>query len=164
MSVKRMGLLTGCVLTLVFSIGAVQSGAAGSPRVLTFASHDVLVTWFGPQGKGSPAYAATKIGSTAILTARIYNRTTQFGKPPGTAIGRLLLDCSVLNIPADGLCTGIVHVPDGYFMIGGNGPFVTSPRRYAITGGVGPYANARGQLTITTTSARTSLLDVVVIS
>ena len=43
----------------------------------------------------------------------------------------------------------IVHVPDGYLTISGNGGFVDGRvDHYAITGGVGPYANDRGQVTI----------------
>ena len=163
MSVKRLGMLIACVLSLVLTIGLAQAGGAGSPRVMAFVSHHVLLTWVPPGGKGSSATAVRTIGSTAVLTARFSNRSAQFGKPPGTSVGRFLLDCTVLNVPADGLCTGIVHVPDGFFLIGGNGPFVQSPRRYAITGGVGPYANAQGQVTITTTSQGDSVIDVVVV-
>ena len=164
MSVKRSGMLIACVLSLVLSIGVVQASAAGSPRVMAFVSHHVLITWVPVGGKGSPADVVSTVGSSAVLTARFQNRTAQFGKAPGTAVGRILLDCRVLNVPTDGLCTGIVHVPDGYFLIGGTGPFVPSPRHYAITGGVGPYANARGQVTITTTSHGDSVIDVVVTS
>ena len=110
---------------------------------------------------GPATGAASTIGSRAILSAHLYNRTARFGKPTGTAVGRLLLDCTVLAVPTDGNYTGLVHLPNGFFLIGGNGPFVVSPRHYAITGGVGPYATARGQVTITTTSGGVSVIDAV---
>ena len=160
MSVKRLGVLAACVLGLAFALGTAQAGAAGPTKVMTFSAQHVLLTWVPVSGKGSPHDAVTTIGSSAVLTGRFYNLATQFGKAPGTAVGRILLDCRILNVPTDGLCAGIVHVPDGFFLIGGNGPFVPSPRHYAITGGAGPYANARGQVTITTTAQGKSMVKV----
>jgi hypothetical protein len=162
MSVKRLGLLTVGALGLALTLGAAQGGAVGSPGVVALYAPHVQLTWLMPGRESGPATgAATTIGSQAILSARLYNRTIQFGKPTGSTVGRLLLDCTVLNVPTDGNCTGIVHLPNGFFLIGGNGPFVVSPRHYAITGGVGPYATARGQVTITTTPKGVSVIDAV---
>jgi len=163
---KRLALVGACVFGLVFATAAAQagSGAAGSPKVIALSGHHVLLTWILPGAQKSTPNAAEEIGSTAVLSVRLYNRTTQFGKTTGTAVGRMLLQCTVLNNPPDGNCTGIVHLPNGYFLIGGNGPFVPSPRFYAITGGVGPYAAARGQVTITTTPDLTSIVDVAIAS
>ena len=161
MSVKRFGMLAACVVSLVLVVGVAGAGAAGPTRDMKFVNHNVLLTWVPVGGKGSPADAASTIGSTAVLTGRVLNATAQFGKAPGTAVGRFLLDCRVLNVPADGLCSGIFHLPDGFFLFGGNGPFVpTQVRHYAITGGIGPYATAHGQVIITTTSKGTSLTEV----
>jgi hypothetical protein len=164
MSVKRFAMSSACVLALALALGAGPAGAGGSPRVMAFVGHHVLLTWVTPSGKGTVGEAVSTIGSQAILSARLYNRSTEFGKAPGTAVGRVLLDCTILDLPADGNCTGIVHVPDGFFLIGGNGPFVPAPRDYAITGGIGSYATARGQVTIRTTTRGASLVDVVLVA
>ena len=161
MSSTRLGTSAACVLTLAFALGAAGAGAAGPAPVMQLIAPHVALTWVPVAGKGSPADAVSTIGSSAVFRAHVYNATTQFGKGPGTAVGRFLLDCRILNVPADGLCTGIVHLPNGYFLIGGNGPFVAQPvRHYAITGGVGPYSGARGELTISTTPQRGSLIQV----
>src|SRR5476651_1847774 len=110
MSIKRLGLLAVCALGLVFTTGAVQAGAAGPAKVMTFVDHHVMVTWISVDGKGSPAAAASTVGSTAVLTGRMSNGTAQFGKASGVDVGRFLLNCTILNIPADGLCTGIIHL------------------------------------------------------
>ena len=163
MTLTRVGTLAALTFAFVLATGAAAAGTAGSPRIMAFSSSDVHLTLLPVGGKGSPADALSTIGSTMVLSGRLANRTTQFGKPTGTLVGRLLLDCTVLNVPADGNCTGIVHVPDGFFLIGGNGPFRSSPRLYAITGGIGPYAGAGGQVTILTTSTKGSRIDVVVL-
>jgi hypothetical protein len=159
---KRFAVLGACVFGLAAATGAAQagSGAAGSPQTIALTGKNVLLTWILPGGEKTSPNAAAEIGSTAALSARLYNRTSQFGKGTGMAVGRILLSCTVLRNPPDGNCTGIVHLPNGYFLIGGNGPFVPSPREYAITGGVGPYATARGEVTITTAANRTSVVDV----
>ena len=159
MSIKRVSLVAACALGLVVASGA---GAAGTPKVFSFTSQHGILTWIPALG-GSPADAVKQVGSTAALTMRIANASEQFGKPAGTTVGRILLDCRLLSVPSDGLCTGIVHVPNGYFLIGGNGPFTTGPRHYAITGGIGPYANARGEVTIATTAAQTSQIGVMLL-
>jgi len=159
---KRVTLLGACVCGLLFATGAAQagSGATGSPKFVALTAKHVLLTWTLPGGQKTSPNAAAEVGSTAAFSARLYNRTSQFGKSTGTAVGRILLECTVLASPSDGNCTGIVHLPNGFFLLGGNGPFVPSPRVYAIAGGIGPYAAARGQVTITTTANRSSIVDV----
>ncbi len=80
------------------------------------------------------------------------NHGPQFGKPSGTAVGHVLIQCTVLSQSPtiDGVCSGIAHVPNGYFTFGGDGIFQNGakPNRWAITGGIGPYANARGQIVV----------------
>ena len=160
MSVNRLGLLTACALGLALTLAAAQGSAARAPSVALYAPH-VSLTWIMPGREAGPATgAASTIGSSAILSARVYNLSPQFGKPARTAVGRLLLQCTVLDVPTDGNCTGIVHLPNGFFLIGGNGPFVPSPRHYAITGGIGAYAGASGELTITTTPKAVSVIAV----
>jgi len=163
MSIKRLAVLTGCFVSFVLASAGVV-GATGSPRAIGLVTRHVLLTWTAPGGTGTIGEAKATIGSSAILTARLYNRTAQFGKASGTPVGRILLDCSVLTVPPDGNCTGIVHLPDGFFLIGGNGPFVPSPRLYAITGGVGPYVAARGEVKIVTSANGTSIIDVTVLA
>ena len=82
------------------------------------------------------------------------NIGSQFGKPSGAKVGHVLLQCTVLlvDVPQqtiDGICSGIAHVPDGFFTFGGNGGFTNGHvSYYDITGGVGPYANDRGQIKV----------------
>ncbi len=94
--------------------------------------------------------ATPPVGSQYIITLDLINAAPQFGKPTGTIVGRALIDCTFLSVSSangDGICSGIAHVPDGYFTFGGNGGFSNAKHGYwAITGGVGPYANDRGQL------------------
>ncbi len=164
MPVKRMGILAACVLSLVLTIGTVGATAAGPTKDMKFLAPHLTVQWVSAGSNPSSAAAAQTVGSTAILSGRLHNLTTEFGKGPGTAVGRFLLDCTLLTTwPAggDGLCTGIMHLPDGFFLFGGNGPFVpgTPSRYYAITGGIGPYSTARGQV-IVGTSQRASVIEV----
>ena len=137
MTTKRLRALT-CALGLFALVGVAQAGAASPTRVLEFTNNYLHYTPIG-SNPGS-------VGSTFVITGRINNAgTAQFGKPSGALIGRILVDCTVLA-QNDGICTGIVHLPDGFFTFAGNGPFTTSNLRYyAITGGVGPYANDRGE-------------------
>jgi hypothetical protein len=130
-------------LSLAMSAGVADGGTAGSKRVLEFGEIHVRAT---PAGLAADSTAAP-VGSTLAIKGLLVNNTPQFGKPRGAVVGRILLGCTVLSVPLDGICTGIVHVPDGFFTIAGNGPFTgTSLRYYAITGGVGAYANDRGEL------------------
>ena len=105
------------------------------------------------------------VGAREEFTGLLYNDVPQFGKPYSVRIGRILVDCAVLTEAPDGLCTGIAHVPDGYFIFAGNGPFTpTLTRHYAITGGVGPYADARGEITIHYTPNRATKFVVTLTS
>jgi hypothetical protein len=93
-------------------------------------------------------------GEEDILTLRLRNVGTQFGRPKGTTVGRALMTCTVMLVDRtkgtyDGNCLGIAHVPDGFFTFEGNGGL--GKHRivyYAITGGVGAYADSRGQIKV----------------
>jgi hypothetical protein len=149
MLVKRLGLFTVCALGLVLMVGGVQAGAAGSPRVLKFYDPPGVSTTVGFNANSN---AAPPIGASQVVQVVLENVGSQFGKPSGTKVGRGLLDCTILavNPPnGDGVCSGIAHVPNGYFTFGGNGIFQNNKvNLWAITGGVGPYANARGQIAV----------------
>lgn len=131
--------------------GVLGASAAGSPTTLRF--HNVTAHVIGI-GFNADSSTPPPIGASLSITVRLANVGNQFGKPSGTTVGRVLIECTVLAEPTptapDGLCNGIVHVPDGYFTISGNGGFVDGRVNvYAVTGGVGPYATKRGQVTIT---------------
>jgi hypothetical protein len=151
MSAMRLGVLAGCVLGLVLTAGVVEAGAAGSPTVLRF--HDASSTTSVIGFNGNPN-VAPPVGATFVIRNRLANVGSQFGKPSGTIVGRVLLECTVLvsDVPdnvIDGICTGIAHLPDGFFTFDGSGVFNNAPVNYfAITGGVGPYANDRGQIKV----------------
>jgi hypothetical protein len=150
MFARRLGVLTACVLGFLLVLGVVQAGAAGSTQVLKFRN--------GKQTQAAVGFnlnsnAAPPVGSSYIVTLTLLNGAPQFGKPVGAQVGRVLLDCTILSLSGpsgDGICSGIAHVPNGYFTFGGNGAFSNSKAGYyAITGGVGAYANARGQIKTT---------------
>jgi hypothetical protein len=147
MSLRRLGALTACVLAFVLMIGVIPAGANGSTRVLKLLVNYVEVTGVGFNVNSN---AIPPVGSTEVFTGILFNNASQFGKPDGRRVGRVLLDCVVLTETPDGVCTGIAHVPDGFFTLVGNGPFTKYwVRHYAITGGIGPYANERGEFTVT---------------
>jgi hypothetical protein len=146
MAVKRLGLFAACSLVVAMVMGVAPSGAAGPTRIEKLHVNHVRLVHTGEVG-GSES---TTVGSREAFTGVLYNDAAQFGSPVGRRIGRVLVDCAVLSPTPDGLCTGIAHVPDGFFVFAGNSPFTTSRvRHYAIIGGAGPYATARGQITIT---------------
>jgi hypothetical protein len=150
MSATRFGALTACVLALVLMIGAAQAGAGGATRVLQLRLVELHNEgWTGPYwNRHTSPQTAPPVGEQAHIAGIVVNNVAQFGHSTNARVGRLGLDCTVLTKAGDGLCVGIVHVPDGFFTISGNGPFVdASVRHYAITGGIGPYANARGEMT-----------------
>ena len=148
MSMKRWGVLGALVIGLVSAVGAAQAGASSSPQSLAFLNVHIRVATVGYDPAAGPSQ---KIGAMEAFTGQIENSGAQFGKPSGTIVGRLEIECTVLANPADGICEGIMHVPNGVFTFAGNGPFTNSYiRHYAITGGIGPYANARGELTTLT--------------
>jgi len=168
MSVKRLGVLTVCVLGLVLMIGVGQAGAAGSKKVLTFYNPPGHFTGIG--FNANDPNAIPPVGAGFDITVLLKNVGTQFGKPKGTTVGRVLLDCTVLTVnpsaqAADGVCSGIAHVPDGYFTFGGNGGFSNARvNYYAITGGVGPYANDRGQIKVVNNKNGSSVATVTLSS
>jgi hypothetical protein len=146
MSAKRLGISALLSVVAIVLASATMAGAASNPTVLHFrvggaGEHAIGVNL----NAGSPP-----VGSEVAIIGALYNTTAQFGKPSGAAVGRILLDCTVLvSSPADGLCLGILHVPNGFLTFGGNGPFTTySVDHYGVTGGDGPYAFARGELTV----------------
>ena len=151
MFAKRLGVLSGFVLGFVLMIGVVEAGAAGSTKVLRFSNPASQATGVGFNVNSN---AAPPVGASLVITIHLQNVGSQFGKPSGATVGRVLLDCTVLSVDTttrsiDGICTGIAHVPNGFFTFAGNGGFSDAKIiHYAITGGVGPYANDRGQITV----------------
>ena len=147
MLAKRLGALALCAFGLVLATGVGQASSAGSTKVLKL--HLGNKTQAGV-GFDINSNAPPPVGALYIITGALYNAAPQFGKPAGARIGRVLLDCTFLSLNApngDGICTGIAHLPDGYFTFDGSGGFSNAKHPYyAITGGVGAYANDRGQL------------------
>jgi hypothetical protein len=150
MSVKRLGMLAGCTLGLVLTMGVVQASAQGSTTVLKFA--DSATQFEGIGFDASNPNAIPPVGASEVVLIHLRNAAEQFGKPAGAIVGRVLLDCTVLVVnPSglDGLCNGIAHVPNGFFTFGGNGGLSNAHVNYFdITGGVGPYANDRGEIKV----------------
>jgi hypothetical protein len=161
MLVKRLGVLTGCVFGLVLMIGAVQAGAAAPTTVLTFYSPPGAQT---PIGFNPNSNTAPPIGASQVVEVVLENVGSQFGKPSGTKVGRALLDCTILAVGGqnvDGVCSGIAHVPNGYFTFGGDGIFQNNHvNLWAVTGGVGPYANDRGQIDVKNNSNGSSVATI----
>ena len=148
MWVRRFGGCTACVLGLALLVGVVQAEAKASTQVLKFhqGNQTQAAVGFNINSNATPP-----VGSQYVITLALYNAAPQFGKPAGARIGRALLDCTILSVNTangDGNCTGIIHVPDGYFLFAGSGSAFDNAKygHWAITGGVGPYANDRGQL------------------
>jgi hypothetical protein len=128
-------------------VGASSAGAAaGGTTVLHFRLAGVSEFTV---GYSKFSLTPPPVGSQMVYVGAVYNTDVQFGKPFDAPVGRILVDCTTLvSSPPDGVCTGIVHVPDGFFTFAGNGVYTRYTRdHYGITGGVGPYANARGQIT-----------------
>jgi len=152
MSVKWLGALTGGLVALALASGVAQAGAGTSTTVLKFFNPPGQVTGIG--GLNVNSNAPPPVGSSIAIRARLENIGSQFGKPNGATVGRVLLQCTVLTDYAvtgtvDGLCNGIAHVPNGFITFVGNGGFSNAKvNYYAVTGGVGPYANDRGQIIV----------------
>ena len=144
MVVRRLGVLTACVLGLALLVGVVQAGAAGSTQVLKF--RNGKTSFMGVGFDANNPNAIPPIGGQFVIRIRLVNAAPQFGKPVGAIVGRVLLDCTILSVDTpngDGVCSGIAHVPNGYFTFGGNGAFNNAKvNYYAITGGVAAYAPA----------------------
>lgn len=162
MTTPRLRVLITGILALCVLSTAGEAGASGSLQVFQFTNNYLRYTSVGV----SASSAVPPLGSSFVVTGRLNNAgSAQFGKPKGAAIGRILVDCTVLSDTPDGICTGIAHVPNGFFTFAGNGPFTNEHLRYyAITGGVGPYANDRGELKVWIGPHATSLSEVVLSS
>lgn len=150
MTGRRVGALVALALCVGCLVGAGQAGAAGGTTVLKF--HDSSASPTAVGFDGNNPNAVPQIGAQIILRITLLNIGAQFGKPGGTAVGRVLLDCEVLAEGAhgpDGTCNGIAHVPNGYFTFAGNGGFSNNTITwFGITGGVGPYAHDRGEIKV----------------
>ena len=147
MSRSLLTVTAALAVASVMMVAASLAGAAGQgTTVLNFRIGGELETIVGDNLSPS---AAQPVGSHEVFIGALYNRGAQFGKPNDAPVGRMLLDCTTLvATPPDGVCTGIVHVPDGFFTITGNGAYTGyKVDHYGISGGDGPYANARGELT-----------------
>lgn len=156
MFVKRLAALVTSAVVFVLIAGVVQAGAAGTTKVLKFNDTPGTLTPIGFNPNTLPP-----VGSHYVITLRLKNDGAQFGKPSGTTVGRVLIECTVLALvtadTADGNCFGIAHVPDGFFTFQGNGPLTNARvNHWAITGGVGPYAKTRGQIKVTNHTDGTS--------
>jgi hypothetical protein len=151
MLARRVGLLVLCAASVAATMGVVAAHAVAPSTVLKF--NDANGQTVGVGVNLNDQNAVPPVGSSIVTTLRLQNIGSQFGKPGGAFVGRVLLDCTVLAASAsgapDGTCSGIAHVPNGYFTFGGNGGFANSRVIYFdITGGVGPYANDRGQIRV----------------
>ena len=165
MSTGRMVVLSACMFSLFLTTGIVQAGAGDSTRVIRVLQFRLVQIqnegWTGPYwNRHTTPPTPVPVGEESHLSGIVLNNVAQFGKAANARVGRFLLDCTVVTRAGDGFCVGIVHVPDGFFTIAGNGPFVdASVRRYAITGGIGPYALSHGQMkTIRATEVATVTL------
>jgi hypothetical protein len=159
MSVGRLAVLAVVALGVTLSVGAVGAGAQGSTTVLKF--YDAGGQSTGVGFNANNPNAVPPVGSSIVTTLRLQNIGSQFGKPSGTTVGRVALQCTVLvvNSPedVDGVCSGIAHVPNGYFTFGGNGSFVNAHTIYFdVTGGVGAYANDRGEIKVVNSASGSS--------
>jgi hypothetical protein len=148
---KRLGVLACASLGLTLISGALEAGASGGSTVLQF--QDATSNFSGVGFDANNPNAIPPVGASIVITIRLKNGAAQFGKPTGAIVGRVLLQCTVLAVNSpqdiDGVCSGIGHVPNGFFTFGGNGGFSNTPvDYYAITGGVGAYANDRGEIKV----------------
>ena len=152
MSVKGLGALTVGLVGLALATGAAQAGTGASTTVLKFFNPPGQTTGIG--GFNLTSNTPPPLGSSLVIRVRLENIGSQFGKPSGATVGRVLLQCTVLTDYAvtgtvDGICNGIAHVPNGFITFVGNGTFSNAQvNYYAVTGGVGPYANDRGQIRV----------------
>jgi hypothetical protein len=168
MSGKRLVVLSGCVAAIALMLGATQALAAGSTTVLKFYDAGGQDTGIGFDINDSNA--VPPVGGGIVTTLHLDNIGSQFGKPSGATVGHVLLDCTILVVnpstqTLDGTCSGIAHVPNGYFTFGGNGGFSNARvSYYDITGGVGPYANDRGQIKVVNNKNGSSVATVTLSS
>ncbi len=166
MFVKRLGVLSGSLLGAAVMFGTTPAGATGPAKVLKFENSAATVTLV---GASTDPNTAPPIGASEVIALVLRNSGAQFGKPSGTAVGHVLIQCTVLSVNppnGDGVCSGIAHVPNGYFTFGGDGIFQNNakPNHWAITGGVGPYSNDRGQIKVVNHSNGTSSATVTLSS
>ena len=146
---KWLGMGALCGIALILIVGVAQAGSRNPTRVLKFYDTAGVDTLVGGSPSGKPA-----IGEEDILTLRLRNVGTRFGRPNGTTVGRALMTCTVMMVDRaegtyDGNCFGIAHVPGGFFTFEGNGALGKHRiAYYATTGGVGAYAGTRGQIKV----------------
>jgi hypothetical protein len=167
MIAKRLGVLSLCAAALMLMIGVVQAGATAPTKVLKFYDSPGVGTAIGfDENSNTPP----PVGASRVITLRLENVGSQFGKPSGTKVGRVLIDCTIMAVndstqTVDGNCLGIAHVPNGYFTFEGPGALTGQKVIYfAITGGVGPYANDRGQIKVVNNSNGSSVATVTLYS
>jgi hypothetical protein len=140
------------VLTCAVAVPVATSSTAASTsgpkpaRVLKLVSRTIR---FMPIGFPADPNQAPPIGARYIVQLALFNRTAQFGKRAGARVGSVELDCTFATTEKN-LCTGVAHVPDGFFTFTGVNPSNGAPTEwYAVTGGVSAYANLQGQIKAT---------------
>jgi hypothetical protein len=164
---RRLAVLSACLLGCLSTIGIAQAGAATPAKILKFYDPPGIATAVGfDESSNTPP----PVGSQQILTLRLENVGSQFGKPNRTKVGRVLIDCTIMAVDTeamrvDGNCLGIAHVPNGYFTFEGPGALGGPKVSYfAVTGGVGPYADDRGQIRVVNNADGSSLATVTLYS
>jgi hypothetical protein len=149
---RRIGVITSIGVGLLLALGAATAGARSTATVLRF--HDGNSSFTGVGFDANDPNAVPTLGDSYVIRIRLENIGQQFGKPTGTIVGRVLINCSVLysdpsSQTLDGICNGIAHIPNGFLTFEGNAVFNnTQVDHWAITGGIGPYQNARGQINV----------------
>jgi hypothetical protein len=144
MGTKRLALVVagGAVLASVFGTTAAWAPlpAFASPPEI-YKVTNLRMTGVGFMLTSDPAVVQLPVGSRFVVTALLLNgNSEQFGKKIGTPVGRLRVECTAISDKPDGYCSGVVHVPGGFFVIAGSAPFSRSKStRWAVIGGVGPY-------------------------
>jgi hypothetical protein len=118
-----------------------QAGGSTGPATITISG---LQTRFTLVDHGAEASGA---GDLEIIHQRLYTR-----RMSAKAIGSADILCTLLS-KTTSMCSGSYQLPKGMIVTSGD---VGSQLRYelAITGGTELYDNARGSLTVTTTSLK----------
>jgi hypothetical protein len=99
-----------CGIALLLIVGVVQASARNPTRVLRFYDTAGVDTLVGASPSGKPT-----IGEEDILTLRLQNVGTQFGRPTGTTVGRALMTCTVMLVDrtqGTSRATGAWKAPD----------------------------------------------------
>jgi hypothetical protein len=130
-----------CVIAL--AVAPAGGAAARSVRVLGLTSSTTRFTPIGFRADGS---TPPPVGSRYVVQLSLFNRVSGFGKPAGARVGSVELDCT-FTTGRRNLCTGVAHLPDGFFTFTGANRSNGAPvEAYAVTGGVAAYAGRRGQI------------------